>query len=136
MAIPKLPIGAIHCEDPPCGRLGDLGENEAADGAERQGRAEEEVLEAAVAALVARAGGVLCREDGEIDGSMPKQAGQQEGEALDAGEIEMEGGRELIDKKVFEHLNFAQPSATQAFSFLFNSLPTRYGKDFLSCSVI
>jgi len=92
VAFPELPIGAIHGENPALGRLWYFAENKSADIQGRQGGTEEECLESTVATFIFCSGKILRREDGEVDRSMPENASNQEGEALDASKIEIEGG--------------------------------------------
>ena len=92
VAFPELPIGAIHGENPALSRLWYFAENKSANIQDRQRGTEEEGLESTVATFIFCTGKILRREDGEVDRSMAEHTSNQEGEALDASKIAIEGG--------------------------------------------
>lgn len=136
VALSIFPVGAVHRKGPALRRSGKLPEDKSPNRRKTEGTPEEEVLESPVAALVPGTGEVFGCEDGEVHGAVTQQAGDQQGQALESGEIEVEGGIEFVDEMCFEHPNFGRPSAMQAFSRYFSLIFNELGHDFLSCSVI
>ncbi len=73
-------------------------------------------MESSIAAFVFRSSEVIGGENGEVDGAVSKHAGDQEGQALETGQIQIEEEIEFCEEMLMKHPNFGRLSATQASS--------------------